>query len=231
MRNNIHCIHEELFKLPETFFAQLYAQAYQLYMQGEPFRLSHEERIAMENENKLVTVPKKGELEINECLDWEADISEWKEKSPSDIINGADLHGVTAMDVGKALNKIMVQDARVQKRRLSRGYVYLLPPFRSVDGLNIYESVEDIDFQDATTAQISEKSTDATDTVTKEKIKWLYDSLRKSHAKTKCKNSFDDFVRGFCGKTLAELLKQPLSYEESEKIKETIIKHYHIYAA
>lgn len=220
--------HEELFSLPKNFFAQLYAQAYQAYIQGEGFRLNDFEKQAQAAENAKVTVPKKGEREICECLDWEADISEWREMSALDIINGANLKGLTAYQIGKAINTIMVKDSRIKKRKLSQSRVYLLPPFRNTDGKNVYyKNVETV--EESTRPQEQAQEQGENDAM--QEIKTLYTELMTSFKKNRVKTSFEKYVNGFITDTMAALLKRPLNYDENESIKKSVIDYYHIHYA
>ena len=223
--------HRELFNLRDDFFTQVYAQAYQAYMQGETFRLTHEERIALEAENENVAVPKKGEQELTECLNWEADAGKWSEKTALDIINGAELHGISLKDMSKALRKVEKQDSRVKSRRLGRGWVFILPPFRGKKGENFYAPTltgrDDAGGAMTGTRELNERET----TVRSPETIELYKNLLESYRRNKCKISFDDFVRNFGASTLAKFLKRPLSYDAAEQIKTDIISYHHIYAA
>jgi predicted P-loop ATPase len=223
--------HEELFKLKDDFFVQIYAQAYQAYMQGETFRLSHEERIALEAENENVAVPKRGEQELTECLNWEADFSEWRDKSALDIINGAELRGVALKDMSKALRSVEKKDSRVKSRRLGRGWVFFLPPFRRIHGENVYvPTTTESNSNGEYILEPLKKEDNQTTKSTPEFIE-LYKNLLASYRNNKCKKKFDDYVRDFTTSTLADFLKRPLTYDTAEQIKNDIISYHHIYAA
>ena len=218
----------ELLSLPENFFYQVYAQAYQLYEQGETFILNDFEKQAQAAENMNFAVPKKGEQELRDCLDWESDISEWREMSALDIINGANLKGITAYQIGKAINAIMSKDTRIKKRKLSQSRVYLLPPLRNTDGKNVYyECVETV--EESAQPQTQPQSQEQVQNT--QEIMMLCKSFMASFKKNRVKVGFEKFVDSMGADSVTYFLKRPLNYDDNEKIKKAVIDYYHIHYA
>ena len=131
--------HKTMRTLSYEWYQQLWAQAYAAFKENpQGFRLSKDEREEMERENISSTDYKPGELEILECLNWRADISDWEWTLPSRKWHEHRvLSKYSAKQLGEALTKIKSYDPRVKSKHANNGNAYLLPPLATeFDAIN-----------------------------------------------------------------------------------------------
>ena len=122
---------EKMRSLPSDWYAQMWIQAYNLYLENnEGYRLDSQERAFIERENRAASEFLPGELELYDYLDWESDLDKWQYMSASQFLLRTKLSRITAEKIGKAIKKIMQYDKRV---KMKRGRLYYLPPFANMD--------------------------------------------------------------------------------------------------
>ena len=120
---------EKMRNLPLEWYQQLWAQAYDLFVQNEKeYRLTEDERAKLERENQSASDFIRGEAELIENLDWSQPVEKWTFKTPTQFINEACLqHSLRPAEVGRALQKMMTYESRIQAKRSNHGTLYLLP--------------------------------------------------------------------------------------------------------
>ena len=105
---------DALHSLKYEWLAQLWRQAYELYLSGATFRLTPEERERNEQQNKNCLVFLPAEEEIVEALNWEQLYETWTDRTATQV--KAELPTLKYIDVrriGKALTKIAEDDPRI----------------------------------------------------------------------------------------------------------------------
>lgn len=132
---------EKMRSLSKDWYIQMWTQIYNLYLQNnEGYRLDNQERAFIERENQAASEYLPGELELYDCLDWEADISEWRYMNATQFLVKAHINNIRAAQISKAINKIMQYDKRVKYK--AHGKQYLLPPLKNME--MTYRDVENI---------------------------------------------------------------------------------------
>ena len=129
--------HDEMRKLPNEWYVQLWRQVYSIFdaipddEKRASYRLSDEERIAQERENRNYEVPLSGEQEILELLDFSSPIEKWRYLNASelkeDFYPSSALNRFSASQIGKALKRISECDSRVIHKKVGNKHYYLLP--------------------------------------------------------------------------------------------------------
>lgn len=98
---------------------QLWRQVYEtLYKANgkKGFYLTDEEREYSENANQEFQVPLKAEIELYDLLNWQADVSQWRWWSITELKTSSKaLERYDAAQIGKVIKKIMSKDKRVKK--------------------------------------------------------------------------------------------------------------------
>lgn len=138
--------HETLRNLPKDWFIQLWAQVYKMFMANpKGYRLTPEEKITQEKYNKQFAEFLRGEVEIIEHLDWNADISTWKYITASAFLTRTKLDRILkAKDVREALDKLADGDKRIKiKTKTKQGKQYLLPPTLDLTNTTLDENDND----------------------------------------------------------------------------------------
>lgn len=114
---------DTLLDLPDVWFAQLWAEAL-CWWQAEPqgFRLSLEERQALDRANRPYREQLPCEEELRQLLDWELPPEEWGWFTASDLrLRMFGCGNATAAQIGRVLAKLEREDDRV-KRKTKDGY-------------------------------------------------------------------------------------------------------------
>ena len=120
--------------LPEDWYIQMWVQVYNLFLQNnDGYRLADDERAFMEQENRTAAEPLKGETEVLEYLDWNADLSKWQYMTPSQFLVKTRITGLRPEHIGKALAKIAKYEKKIDVKRRKQGVVYLLPPLLNME--------------------------------------------------------------------------------------------------
>ena len=118
-----------LHSLKTEWLIQLWRQAYELYLSGETYRLTPEERARNEqlNNKSLVFLP--AEQEILEGLQWGVLPELWQECTASGLKeNIPALKYIEVRRIGRALAKLAKDDARITVRIKDGCKLYKLPP-------------------------------------------------------------------------------------------------------
>lgn len=106
-------------KMTSEWTQQLWRQVYEtLYKANgkKGFYLTDEEREYSENANKEFQVPLKAEIELYDLLNWQADASQWRWWSITELkLSSKALERYDAAQIGKVIKKIMLKDNRVKK--------------------------------------------------------------------------------------------------------------------
>ncbi len=120
---------QKLKSLNREWFRQLWRQVYEELYLPDPqgFRLTDEERARLEEDNTKYSKPMPGEIEIMDTYAWEAPIEEWKWKSTTEVIRDIDKN-ITPSQIGRALQKLMDWDNRIQEKSPKNKKSYFLPP-------------------------------------------------------------------------------------------------------
>lgn len=118
----------DLRKLDVISFEKVWAEAYEDFRRHgqHSFRLTEDERKALERINGSYRVESEEERLIRDLFDWEQPVEEWKEYTATQIAEMIG-HGVSAVKVGKVLRNLTSTDNKA-RRRIKDGYpVYLMP--------------------------------------------------------------------------------------------------------
>ena len=120
---------QKLKSLNREWFCQLWRQVYEELYLPDPqgFHLTDEERARLEQDNTKYSKPMPGEIEIMDTYDWEASIETWKWKSTTDVIRDIGKN-ITTSQIGRALQKLMDWDNRIQEKSPKNKKSYFLPP-------------------------------------------------------------------------------------------------------
>lgn len=120
-----------LYELSTDWLIQMWRQAYELYLNDKKyFRLTDDEIASLEKENNKSLVILQGETELNDLLDWDAQIEKWREYTCTELVRELDVKNIDARKIGYAIKNLAKQDERINKRRNSHGFIYLLPPLK-----------------------------------------------------------------------------------------------------
>lgn len=124
---------DRLNSLPVEWFKQLWAQVYTQFYLKDPqgFRLTREERAALERSNQQYSKPLPGEIEIMDGLDWEQPEKQWDWQKVSSVREFLTIYSVTPVQIGKALSKIKTRDLRIKQKRPGNVSYYFLPTRRA----------------------------------------------------------------------------------------------------
>lgn len=124
---------DRLNSLPVEWFKQLWAQVYTQYYLKDPqgFRLTREERAALERSNQQYSKPLPGEIEIMDGLDWKQPEKQWDWQKVSSVRDFLTIYSVTPVQIGKALSKIKTRDLRIKQKRPGNVSYYYLPTRRA----------------------------------------------------------------------------------------------------
>lgn len=117
--------------LQENNLHQLWAQCYETYLNDHLcYLLSDDERRLLDEQNKEVMELLPAEEELRNRMDFEADLSEWFWCMPSALLVSGeyDVQKYTPVQIAKAIQKIMKDESRIQKKRDKHGSKYLIPP-------------------------------------------------------------------------------------------------------
>lgn len=109
---------EHLNRLSKEWVTQLWAQVYEQYYRTDPqgFRLTCEERAALEKSNEQYSKPIPGEIKIMDELDWEQPVAKWKWYRTSELKDALRLYRITPAQIGKALTRISTRDLRIETK-------------------------------------------------------------------------------------------------------------------
>lgn len=124
----------DLDKLKAQDINRLWAEAYQVYcFDHNAFRLDKNETQAVIADSEQFRSVFTEEQSVRDLLDWEADISQWRERTASEIARVLDLKDVAR--VGKALRNLGYEKTRDTKttrryRVLHGSSMYNVPPLR-----------------------------------------------------------------------------------------------------
>jgi len=126
---------ERIRGLSADWLKQMWRQVYeQLYFPNpQGFRLTKEERAMLQVGNGQYEKPLPGEIEIMDRLNFEAPEQMWKWRKVSELLNGACVRGVSAVQAGKVLAKLAKTDSRVQMKNVHNVRQYRLPPLCATD--------------------------------------------------------------------------------------------------
>ena len=118
-----------LHSLKTEWLTQLWRQAYELYLNGETFRLTPEERERNEELNKKSVVFLPAEQEILEGLQWGELPEYWKDYTASELKEKISaLKNIDVRRIGRALSKLAEDDPRITVSMKHRGVkLYRLP--------------------------------------------------------------------------------------------------------
>lgn len=112
-----------LLGLPDEWFVQLWAEVLR-WWQAEPqgFRLSPEERQALDRANRPYREQLPCEEELRQLLDWELPLEEWRWFTASDLrLRMFGCGNATAAQIGRVLAKLEREDDRI-KKKMKDGY-------------------------------------------------------------------------------------------------------------
>ena len=104
------------------------------------FRLTKEERERLQALNGQYEKSLPGEIEITDRLNFDAPEKLWKWRKVSELMNGACIRGVTAVQTGRVLAKLAKSDRRIQMKNHHNVRLYRLPPLCTTD---FYPHTED----------------------------------------------------------------------------------------
>ena len=118
-----------LHSLKTEWLMQLWRQAYELYLNGETFRLTPEERERNEELNNKSLVYLPAEQEILEGLNWEQLRETWTDCTASELKEKIlTLKNIDVRRIGRALTKLAEDDPRITVSMKHRGVkLYRLP--------------------------------------------------------------------------------------------------------
>lgn len=119
-----------LLSLTKDDIWQLWRQIYEQYYLPDPqgFRLTDEEREALESRNSNFETAMPGEIELMDQLDFLRPYSDWKYYTISDLQKRFNLYTVsTASQLGKVLAKIAREKPEVLTKNISGTKMYFLP--------------------------------------------------------------------------------------------------------
>jgi hypothetical protein len=121
---------ERLLTLSREWVMQLWAQVYETLYKADAqgFRLTREERAALQAENEQYSKPLPGEIEITDNLNFDAPDKLWKWVKVSQLLRDLCIHGVTPAQAGKVLAKLSKQDERIVMKNSHNVKQYYLPP-------------------------------------------------------------------------------------------------------
>lgn len=133
---------ERIKSLSADWLKQLWRQVYeQLYLPDpQGFRLTKEERERLQALNGQYEKSLPGEIEITDRLNFDAPEKLWKWRKVSELMNGACIRGVTAVQTGRVLAKLAKSDRRIQMKNHHNVRLYRLPPLCTTD---FYPHTED----------------------------------------------------------------------------------------
>lgn len=120
---------EQLRKLSEKWFQQMWAQVYmELYLPNpQGFRLTPEEREKLQSDNERYNKPMQGETEIKDKLAWDSPVSKWRWTTATGVRDDLNLKPTSASQIGKVLTKLAEKDERIRVKASGGRNVYLLP--------------------------------------------------------------------------------------------------------
>ena len=133
---------ERVEAIDEDWMKQLWRQVYEeLYLPNpQGFRLTREERKALQQGNNVYLKPLAGEIEVLDKLDFDAKLEDWKLQRVSQVVDAINAKGVDASKMGKVLAKLAKNDPRVEVKNWSNYKMYRLPPLRKS---SYYPAAED----------------------------------------------------------------------------------------
>lgn len=120
----------DLRALNTVSFEKVWAEAYEIFRRhgSDGFRLTVDERKQMEIINNSYRVESEEERLIRDLFEWEQPQEEWKEYTATQIAEMIG-HGVSAVKVGKVLNKPIpgITGGKVRRRIKDGHHLYLVP--------------------------------------------------------------------------------------------------------
>ena len=121
--------------LSADWLKQLWRQVYeQLYLPDpQGFRLTKEEREKLQALNGQYEKTLPGEIEITDRLNFDAPEKMWKWHKVSELMSGAGIRGITAVQTGRVLAKLAKNDDRIQMKNHHNVKLYRLPPLCVTD--------------------------------------------------------------------------------------------------
>ncbi len=119
---------EKLFHLSENWVKQLWRQVYNEWLEKgkQCFRLSLDERAALEKRNAKHAEQLRGEQELLDILDFSLPEEKWRWVSPA-VLAAFSGKATTSRGVGRILTKLQRANSRILKKHGERGKLYKIP--------------------------------------------------------------------------------------------------------
>lgn len=106
---------------------QLWAEAYQLYAEGEPHYLSIDEMAALNEHNESFTVSDPVEERIATRLNWDAPATNWQWKTATDVLLSIGMDRPTLSDTTKAAQHLRKLNGGVSRKSNGKKLLFVPP--------------------------------------------------------------------------------------------------------